>query len=111
MSVMQYCWRCQTEVPMLDESEWAQLAPELKTMIRQIQEYREASGASLEDALMTRHDVRVLAKHFAITGVSATNGDALWHHRLSDYGAPCGNCGRLLRTKRARVCAECGANV
>jgi hypothetical protein len=96
---------------MLSESDWSQIAPELHLMVKRIQEYREVVGASLNEALKLRHDSSVLAKHLELTGVHATSGDALWHHRLDDYGAPCKSCGRLLRTKRARVCAECGASV
>ena len=111
MPTNQYCWRCEKIVPMLDEAEWAQLAPLLSEMTNQIQKYRQNSGASLDQALQRKWGFAVLAKHFELTGAEERNADALWHHRLNDYGPPCGKCGRLLRTKRASFCAECGTAV
>jgi rRNA maturation endonuclease Nob1 len=50
-------------------------------------------------------------KVLELTGCFESDANAIWHHRLSDYGPPCRACGRLLRTKRARVCAACGVAV
>jgi hypothetical protein len=111
MPTMQYCWRCKTEVPMFNESEWPAISRELTLMTKSSQTLRETAGATLDEALKTRHDGPLLAKHLELTGLHATSGDALWHHRLIDFGPPCANCGRLLRTTRAKICAECGANV
>jgi hypothetical protein len=99
------------EVPLLDESEWAQLAPLLTSMTKHIQEYRETRSASLADAVKQGYEAPALEMYFRLTGFRETNVVALWHHRLDQYGPPCRNCGRLLRTKRARLCAECGATV
>jgi len=111
MPTNQYCWRCKTVVPMLDEAEWAQLAPLFSQMTSKIQKYRQDTGASLEQALQRKWGFAVLAKHFELTGIEEHNVDALWYHRLEDHGPPCIKCGKLLRTKRAKFCAECGVAV
>jgi hypothetical protein len=96
---------------MFDESEWPAIARELTLMIERIQTLREKTGASLDAVSKTRHDEAVLAKHLELTGFHAESSDSLWHHRRADFGPPCTICGRLLRTPRATICAECGANV
>jgi hypothetical protein len=96
---------------MLDEAEWAQLAPLLSQMTSEIQNFRQDTGACLEQAMQREWGFAVLAKHFELTGAEERNVDALWYHRLDDHGPVCLKCGRLLRTKRARVCAECGTAV
>ncbi len=52
-----------------------------------------------------------LAEYERITGYHATNFNAVWHHRLSLLGDPCVNCGKPLRSPRARFCAACGHRV
>lgn len=83
-----YCWRCRIEMPMLDEGEWKQMAP-----------------------LISSHDEvereRALDLYADLTGVLETNPNAIWHHRRSLYGPKCEDCGRPLRTPRAKFCADC----
>jgi hypothetical protein len=50
----------------------------------------------------------VLQEYERITGFQEVNPNAVWHHRLSLYGPPCLNCGKPLRTQRARLCAADG---
>ncbi len=104
-----YCWRCKTELPMLEEHEWKELSPLLTDAIRQIKSYREEHGASIAEAHAKDFGQSALAKYFELTGFRETNPNALWHHRASLLGAPCTTCGKPLRTSRARFCAECGA--
>ncbi len=103
-----YCWRCQIEIPMLEESEWEQLAPLLSHVTDRIQTYRERTGSTLEVALKQGVQRIALEKYKDLTGFEETNFNALWHHRLADYGPPCEACGKLMRTAVARFCAECG---
>jgi hypothetical protein len=103
-----YCWRCRTEVPMLDEEEWAEVQPLLSNAIEQIKRYRETHGVSLSEANEKGYGGEALERYFQITGFRETNANALWHHRLSDFGPSCGACGKPLRTPHARLCAECG---
>lgn len=92
---------------MLDEAEWAQLAPLLGNMVERIKSYREQHGVGLSEAHRHAYD-DALAHYRELTGFDETNPNALWHHRLSLYGPPCGHCGKPLRTPRAKLCAACG---
>jgi hypothetical protein len=104
-----YCWRCDLELPMLDELEWAQLAPLLEVAIREFMEERRCTGVGPGEAQDTGIlGRRALALYRELTGFEETNPNALWHHRLSLYGPPCTHCGKPLRTPRAKLCAACG---
>ncbi|MDX6458396.1 MAG: hypothetical protein QOE55_2093 [Acidobacteriaceae bacterium] len=88
-----YCWRCQIEVPMLEQEEAAyvlELGPDPER------------GPDQD---------RILRRYFEVTGFEETNANAIWHHVVSQHGAPCSSCGKPLRTPRARMCAACGAQV
>ena len=39
-----YCWRCRRDAPLLDEREWAELAPLLSAMLSGIQAFRRETG-------------------------------------------------------------------
>jgi len=82
-----YCWLCQMEIPMLED--------------------HEASDV-LEKG---RDRERILKRYCEVTGFEETNSNAVWHHVVSLYGAPCSSCGKPLRTPRARICAACGTQV
>ena len=43
-----------------------------------------------------------------ITGFRETVPAAIMHHRIADFGPPCSNCGKPLRTPQAAFCAACG---
>jgi hypothetical protein len=94
---------------MLDDAEWEQVVPHLKNAIAQIKDYRQAHNASLAEAQAHGYGQRALERYHDITGFREINVNALWHHRVSQFGPPCSSCGRPLRTPRARFCAECGA--
>jgi len=104
-----YCWRCRMDIPMLDEAEWAEVQPLLANALEEIERYRAEHGVSLDEAKRVGYGKGALEHYFQITGFRETNANALWHHRLSLYGPPCGTCGKPLRTPRAKLCAECGA--
>jgi hypothetical protein len=86
-----YCWRCKTDIPMLDtQEEMDRVMPHL---------YGEAQPGGNQIALDA---------YFAITGCRATVPNALWHHLASLYGPPCKGCGKPLRTPQATMCPMCG---
>ena len=90
-----YCWRCQMEIPMLDEAEYAKAA----------QLYRNAfhSGGT------TEHRMQPLLDYYKdVTGVDETVPNAVMHHRISIYSPPCEKCGKPYRTPLASFCAACG---
>jgi hypothetical protein len=43
-----------------------------------------------------------------MAGYRETNINAIWHHRISEYGPSCAKCGKALRTPVAFKCFECG---
>ena len=106
-----YCWRCRTDVPMLDEQEWQEVTGLLHKGRENVKEYRRAHDAPLHQVPKPIFDAGALDRYFEITGFRETNLDALWHHRLAQFGPPCATCGKPLRTPQARLCAECGADV
>ena len=53
----------------------------------------------------------VLQRYLEVTGFQETNVNAIWHHKVSQYGPPGQNCGKPLRTPQAKMCAACGATV
>src|ERR1039458_7996168 len=90
---MLWCWRCKTEVPMLDDDEFRRVTSLRPTVER---------GKNLQERFAS-----MLAEYERITGSRETNPNAVFHHRLSDYGPPCRSCGKPLRTPQARVCGSC----
>ena len=81
-------------LPMLDEDEW-----------RRIQDVRKTCKlhSSVNETFKPICDL-----YFEITGFNETNYFAILHHRISDYGNPCKNCHKPLRTPQAVFCAACG---
>lgn len=90
-----WCWRCQMEVPMLDEIEWAEL------MASQEPHTHGGGFHAQRQALLNIYE--------RVTGFHETNPNAVGHHRIAQYGPPCQECGKPLRTPRAQLCAACGA--
>ncbi|MDX6182353.1 hypothetical protein SGQ44_08200 [Flavobacterium sp. Fl-77] len=93
-----WCWRCKTEVPMLNEEEFA-VATKL---------YR--TGFATGTCNMTREErfKDVLDYYFELTGVRPTECNSIMHHRIKQYGPPCENCSKPYRTPKASFCAACG---
>jgi hypothetical protein len=62
-----WCWRCQKEMPMLDEAEYQAVASK-----RQLQ-----ASCSLKEQFADALD-----EFERITGFREENPNAIWHHRL-----------------------------
>lgn len=92
-----WCWRCQMDVPMLDEDEYARVAA--------------LYSRCLSEGQVAARMQPVLDAYEEITGFRETNANAVMHHRLSLYGLSCVGCGKPLRTPRASFCAACGRAV
>jgi len=105
-----YCWRCQMDLPMLTEDEWRLVSPHLSDAAEQINHYRQQHSCSLAEAKAKGFGQLALQLFEKITGFKETNPTALFHHRLSLYGPPCTNCGKPLRTPKARYCPLCGTD-
>ena len=50
----------------------------------------------------------MLEMYRLLTGFVETNPNAVWHHKIDEYGPPCSQCHKPLRTSEARFCAACG---
>ncbi len=94
---------------MLTDEEWQRVSPLLTDMVAAIKQYRQEHACGIAEATATTAGVgaRALAVYEDLTGFRETNVNALFHHRLSLYGPPCGKCGKPLRTPQARYCAMC----
>jgi hypothetical protein len=91
MPTVQWCWRCQMKVPMLDPRE-------------QLRLWRAIDKA--HDAKLDVSKV-ILKEYEQMTGFVETNPNAVYHHITAFYGPPCKACGKPLRTPRAKLCAAC----
>ena len=60
------------------------------------------------DGLIARHHQPVLEMYRLLTGFAETNVNAVWHHVADQYGPPCPQCHKPLRTPQARFCVACG---
>jgi hypothetical protein len=94
---MLWCWRCKAEVPMLDDDEFKRVS--------------SLRNTGTEGDNKARMFGPVLREYERITGFSETNPNAIYHHLLSMYGPPCAECGKPLRTPRAKICGTCMAPV
>jgi hypothetical protein len=90
-----WCWRCKTDVTMLDDDEFKRVFSLFNT-----------EGHSQDQVFGRARD-----EYERITGVRETNPNAIHHHRLSLYGLPCANCRKPLRTPRANLCGFCMKSV
>lgn len=94
MAKVMYCWRCKMDIPMLDKAE-----------------VRQVAAAWSNPAVPGNNNEAALEKYFELTGFLETNMNAVHHHILDQYGPPCKDCGKPLRTHKAKWCAACGADV
>ena len=103
-----WCWRCEKDVPMLDEAEFEVVSEAHSQGVRAIQEYRQRTGASLKETPVEELHRPVHEAYEHLTGATGFSADHLLKHRLSLYGPPCSACGKPLRSPQAQVCAACG---
>jgi hypothetical protein len=107
MMQMLWCWRCKSEMPMLDEQEYAEIAALHSVGMHSIKRYREMTGSSLQSVPYEGFVAALLNRYEEMTGYVETNHNAVMHHRLSLYGPPCAHCGKPLRTPLAKLCGSC----
>jgi hypothetical protein len=106
---VQYCWRCSADVPMLDEVEYAEVRAIYDTCYRAAKSYRTRRNAPLDKTPLAELYKPVQQAYGRITGVVGFDPHHILKHRIADFGPPCANCGRPLRTPDAQMCASCGA--
>lgn len=108
MPVLRDSYRLKRDVWMLSDEEYAPIGEALHSRLRDIKQYRSDNRASLSKAVAnTSSDA--IAHYERLTGEVLAHPDQLYAVRASDYGPDCHACGKPLRTPRARLCVECGA--
>ncbi len=92
---------------MLDEDEFASVGQLYSECIGATKEFRQRWSIPLVDAPVDLLFRPVRQRYEEMTGMTDCNQNAIMHHRISLYGPPCKNCGKPLRTPRAKVCGGC----
>ncbi len=104
-----WCWRCKTEVPMLEKHEWDLVKKAEPEYCAQIEESRRRRPNFGELKRRYAHKREKVFKD--ILGDYDTNISSkcsLYNHARPLYGTQCKNCGKLLRGPRSIICFECG---
>jgi len=102
-----WCWRCKSEMPMLDEDEYFQVAEVNRDAIQMVKRHREETGLPIRSASVQELYRPVELRYEELTGMKNCDHDAIMHHRISRYGPPCKHCGKPLRTPKAKLCGSC----
>ncbi|RRA49340.1 hypothetical protein D1Y84_14695 [Acidipila sp. EB88] len=102
-----WCWRCKADVPMLDEAEFGELTRLYDGAFQAVQKLRAEQGLTL-----TQTPVHEMFEPVRMRYAEVTCGDDRYvndarHHRLANYGPPCVQCGKPLRTVKAKLCGSC----
>ena len=109
---MLWCWRCRQEMPMLEAEEFALVQQARMHGMAVVEREARRRGRVLNlmppDTLIARHHQPVLEMYWLLTGFAETNASAVWHHVVDQYGPPCPQCHKPLRTPQARFCVACG---
>ena len=103
---IKYCWRCEIEVPFLNEEEYEEILKQYRDCMLSVKDYRDKN--KLQQPPINDLFAPVRETYEKITGCKNMHHNAIMHHRLSDLGADCPSCGKPLRTLRAKLCPECG---
>jgi hypothetical protein len=107
MKVM-FCWRCNAEMPMLDEVEYQQVSDAYGRCMEMAKRSQGQNKEALADVKLAEIFKPVCETYAKLPGVPIDNANAVMHHRISRYGPACKKCGKPFRTPEARFCAACG---
>lgn len=108
---LKYCWRCESEMPMLTDEEMSLCHSAIEggkeffdqeLAKRNITNYESIGKVTFEKLRYFQEMYKL------ITGYTITNANAIWHHRINHYGPDCPNCKKPLRTALAKYCVACG---
>lgn len=107
---IEYCWKVDKYLPMLNEEEWEQLSPLLTDTIKKIKAYRAEHGSDIPTA-RANCCPEAVEKFEELTGYKNMGYDVMFYLRRSNYGPKCNKCSKLLRTPRAKLCVACGQSL
>ena len=102
-----WCWRCRSEMPMLDEEEFKSVYLLYGEGMTATKEFRQKWNIPLENASGDQRMRPVRLRYEELTGMKDCHHNAVMHHRISLYGPPCERCGKPLRTPKAKLCGSC----
>ncbi|MDQ2793537.1 MAG: hypothetical protein M3Y12_05955 [Bacteroidota bacterium] len=108
---MLWCWRCQREIPMLEDKELALVNQARAEGMALVEAAAQRRGTTIVPMQLTGVASRLqpmLEMYKLLTGFEETNPNAVMHHAVHLYGPPCPQCHKPLRTSEARFCAACG---
>lgn len=103
-----FCWRCQREMPMLDEEEYAEIRRLIQEVVRKMRETPGIRKGNGEGYSMRELFKPVRDEYERMTGWRDMHQNVIMHHRLELLGPDCPKCSKPLRTPEARCCVECG---
>ncbi len=95
---LHYCWRCNSTLPFLDETEWTEISPNLPVSLITMMEAGKGNPAL---------DIPAVKAFQELTGYTIGDRNAIYHHRRILYGHNCTVCGNLIRSPMASYCAHC----
>src|SRR5262245_9185753 len=106
-----YCWRCGIEVPMFDESEYRVIYDHWVRAVRIVKEQARFQPVADRRVFIMARYRPLFDAYTQITGKDEVfEPSSILHHRIAVLGPPCSDCGKPLRTPRAKYCAACGAS-
>jgi len=80
---MLWCWRCKSEMPMLDEIEYAEAYQLFGDGFKATKEFRETWDIPLQNASREERFRPLLAYYETVTGMKESNHNAVMHHRIA----------------------------
>lgn len=116
MPVTQWCWRCQSNVPMLTDAEWDVLLHARDAGDRWPAILDGVGADDVGHPIRRPTELSLLGMRNAwwqqgyrfFTGREESDAAVVLHHRTAVHGPPCAACGQPLRTPLADACVACG---
>lgn len=94
---------------MLDEQEYAHFFALYEKCHAPLGQYLVTHDGHPPEASVEEEFFRPMLDEFErLTGRRDLHPKQIIQHRLADYGPPCRNCGKPLRSPKAQKCFECG---
>lgn len=103
-----YCWRCKEIVPFLNKKEFDEISFLYSECVHSVKKYRKEHGVLHDQSPIEELFKPVRIRYEEITGWKNMHHNAIMHHTLSLLGEDCPQCGKPLRSTRAKLCPECG---